>query len=123
MDAVVETSESASPPLVSCIMPTYGRPDYVQESVAMFLAQDYPYKELIVLNDCPEQEFHGDLPGVRVINEQTRYASLGEKRNVAIEAAAGVQNKELRPNTVRHTICAPKNNLNLACFLRDPSVV
>ncbi len=38
---------------VSCIMPTYGRPDFVAQSVAMFLAQDYAEKELIILNDCP----------------------------------------------------------------------
>jgi glycosyltransferase involved in cell wall biosynthesis len=70
-------------------MPTYGRPEYVGESVAMFLAQDYPAKELIVLNDCVGQTFHCDLPGVRVINASDRYPSLGEKRNAAIEMAAG----------------------------------
>ncbi|WP_159462607.1 glycosyltransferase [Caballeronia glebae] len=37
-------------PLISCIMPTYGRPAYVDEAVAMFLAQDYPNKELIIVN-------------------------------------------------------------------------
>ena len=76
-------------PLVSCIMPTFGRPEYVDEAVAMFLAQDYPEKELIVLNDCPGQTFRCDLPGVRVINSRQRYPSLGEKRNAAIEMASG----------------------------------
>jgi len=70
-------------------MPTYGRPAYVNESVAMFLAQDYPAKELIVLNDCVGQTFSGGLPGVRIVNVQRRYPTLGEKRNAAIELAEG----------------------------------
>ena len=76
-------------PLVSCIMPTYGRPDYVSESVAMFLAQDYPRKELIVLNDCAGQYFTGEFPNVRIVNQDARFASLGEKRNACIEMAKG----------------------------------
>ena len=76
-------------PLVSCIMPTFGRPEFIDEAVAMFIAQDYPEKELIVLNDCPGQTFRCGLPGVRVINSRQRYPSLGEKRNAAIEMASG----------------------------------
>lgn len=76
-------------PLISCVMPTYGRPDFVEESIAMFLSQDYPNKELIILNDCPKQKFECELPGVRVINAERRYANLGEKRDAAIELAKG----------------------------------
>jgi glycosyltransferase involved in cell wall biosynthesis len=70
-------------------MPTYGRPSYVGEAVAMFLAQDYPAKELIVLNDCAGQVFRCDQPGVRVINTDRRFPNLGEKRNAVIEMARG----------------------------------
>lgn len=76
-------------PLISCVMPTYGRPDYLGESIAMFLAQDYPHKELIILNDCPDQHFRCDLPDVRIVNRKTRCPTLGEKRNEAIELAQG----------------------------------
>ena len=76
-------------PLVSCTMPTYGRPEFLGESVRMFLLQDYPRKELILCNDCPEQTFECDLPGVRVINRTARFPTLGEKRNACIEAADG----------------------------------
>lgn len=76
-------------PLVSCIMPTYGRPDYVNESVDMFLAQDYSNKELIILNDCADQRFIYEHPGVCVINESARFGSLGAKRNHCIDAANG----------------------------------
>jgi glycosyltransferase involved in cell wall biosynthesis len=43
-------------PLISCIMPTYGRPEFLGEAVAMFLAQDYPEKELVILNRCSLRE-------------------------------------------------------------------
>lgn len=76
-------------PLVSCVMPTYGRPDYVNESVAMFLAQDYPHKELIILNDCSGQHFTVDFPNVRVINEALRYPTIGDKRNSCVSMANG----------------------------------
>lgn len=76
-------------PLVSCVMPTYGRPDYVMESIFLFLEQDYPNKELIILNDCPGQLFEGDLPGVRAVNMDCRFGTLGEKRNATIEHASG----------------------------------
>lgn len=70
-------------------MPTYGRPDFVAESISMFLAQDYPAKELIVFNDCPGQTLTGAFPGVRIVNAASRWATLGEKRNAAIELASG----------------------------------
>ena len=76
-------------PLISCVMPTYGRPNYVDEAVGMFVQQDYPAKELVILNDCPGQVFHSDRADVRVINYDTRFPTLGEKRNVSIEIAQG----------------------------------
>ena len=76
-------------PLISCVMPTYGRPAYVPEAVNCFLDQDYPNKELILLNDCDGQTFVGNVPGVRIINDSRRYPSLGDKRNASIEAAGG----------------------------------
>lgn len=91
MDMTLSAKElqQKSTPLVSCIMPTYGRPDFVGESIAMFLAQDYPHKELIILNDCAGQVLEFTHPEVVVINEDQRYATLGEKRNAAISRSRG----------------------------------
>ena len=80
---------SSNLPLISCVMPTYGRPVYVNESVQMFLEQDYPHKELIILNDCVGQEFEFDHSEVRIFNSKHRYATLGEKRNATTELARG----------------------------------
>ena len=80
-------------PLVSCICPTYNRPPshqlLVEEAIESFLRQDYPNKELIVLNDCPEQELVCDAPGVRIVNHPVRYDTLGEKCNALVDLAAG----------------------------------
>jgi glycosyltransferase involved in cell wall biosynthesis len=83
----------ASLPLVSCICPTYNRPPRYQhlleEAIASFLRQDYPNKELIVLNDCPGQELICDEPGVRVVNVPRRFPSIGDKQNAAVGLARG----------------------------------
>jgi glycosyltransferase involved in cell wall biosynthesis len=38
-------------PLVSCIMPTANRRPFLPEAIRLFLGQDYPESELIVLDD------------------------------------------------------------------------
>lgn len=79
--------------LVSCICPTFGRaPDYqhlLEEAIESFCRQDWPDKELIVLNDCPQQRLRCDADQVRVINIDARAPSLGQKYNVAIDLAHG----------------------------------
>ncbi len=76
--------------LASAYCATYGRPpSLLGEAVASFLQQDYANKELIVLNDLPEQTIHIDAPGVRVINAYPRYSTLGEKFRAAVDACRG----------------------------------
>ncbi|MGA7669174.1 MAG: glycosyltransferase [Nitrolancea sp.] len=80
-------------PLVSCICLTYGRPPdhkwLLEEAIESFLRQTYPNKELIILNDCPQQELVCDAPGVRIVNAPMRYPTLGDKDNAAIAVARG----------------------------------
>ena len=80
-------------PLVSCICPTYGRPPayqhLVEEAIESFLRQTHVNKELIVLNDCAEQELVCDAPGVRVVNVSDRFPTLGDKRNAGVNLAWG----------------------------------
>lgn len=80
-------------PMVSCICMTYGRiPDrqyLIEEAIESFLRQDYPNKELIVINDTPGQELVCNAPGVRIINHPERFPSLGEKSNYAVSIARG----------------------------------
>jgi glycosyltransferase involved in cell wall biosynthesis len=78
---------------VSCLCPTYNRAPnnlrLVEEAVEGFLRQDYPNKELLVLNDTPGQTLRFDHPQVRILNTAARCSSLGAKRNVLAEEASG----------------------------------
>lgn len=77
--------------LVSCIMPTHNRPGYVSQSVGYFLAQDYPYKELVIIYDEPG-DLPKDLPGHPSIRcyQVGRGKSIGFKRNLACQVARGL---------------------------------
>ncbi len=77
-------------PLVSCLCLTYARPRYLREAIWCFLQQDWPNKELVVVNDHPEP-VHLDqpYPGVHVYNLPQRCSSLGAKRNASVRAARG----------------------------------
>ena len=76
--------------LVSCIMPTFNRGAFIRESVRMFLAQDYPHRELIVVDDGTEPVAHL-LPK----DDRVRYfrlsqkLTIGAKRNYACKVAKG----------------------------------
>jgi glycosyltransferase involved in cell wall biosynthesis len=81
---------SGTLPLVSCIMPTANRREFVPGAIRMFLAQDYPNKELVILDDgldciadiVPSEE------KIRYIRHPPR-ASIGRKRNLACIEARG----------------------------------
>ena len=76
---------AADAPLVSCIMPTHGRPDFARHAVELFAAQDYPARELIVVGD----PIVGPVPaGVRFLPASADQ-TIGSKRNRACAAAAG----------------------------------
>lgn len=77
-------------PLVSCIMPTFNRRKFVPLALQYFLRQDYPNKELIVIDDGTDPV--GDLiPDDASINYHRleKKRSLGEKLNLACELARG----------------------------------
>ena len=56
-------------PKVSCLCPTYGRPQCLEEAIFSFLTQDYQgEKELVILNDLADQTLIFDHPDVKIIN-------------------------------------------------------
>jgi glycosyltransferase involved in cell wall biosynthesis len=78
------------PPLVSCIMPTRNRRQFAGQAIAYFLRQDYPRKELIIIDDG--EESLADLVPDHADIRYVRYAkglSLGAKRNMACEMSRG----------------------------------
>ena len=85
---MMPTTEPRS--LVSCIMPTYNRREWVLRSIACFLAQDYGSSELIIVDDGTDA-IADLLPADSRIryHRLDRRLSIGAKRNLACELAAG----------------------------------
>jgi hypothetical protein len=77
-------------PLVSCIMPTHNRRMFVPQAIHYFQRQDYPNRELLILDDGADRV--GDLipadQRIRYI-PLTQRLILGAKRNLACELARG----------------------------------
>jgi len=71
-------------------MPTRGRREYARLAVDCFLAQDYPKKELVILDDedCPSFAETPTDPRIRYKRLPVRM-SIAEKRNQCCEMAAG----------------------------------
>ena len=77
------------PPLVSVIVPTFRRPDYLPLIHACFQAQTYPNLELLVHDDSevPSTALQ-NIPNVRCFHSPTRL-SIGQKRNFLAREARG----------------------------------
>jgi glycosyltransferase involved in cell wall biosynthesis len=77
-------------PLVSCIMPTRDRRRFVPRAIRCFLYQDYPNKELVIVDDGNDPV--ADLVPLDDRIEYVRLdavATTGAKRNRACEEARG----------------------------------
>ncbi|MBI3326603.1 MAG: glycosyltransferase [Nitrospinae bacterium] len=87
---IMDQRQRSDPPLVSCIMPTRNRVEFVLQSIRFFQRQDYPCRELIIIDDGTES-LSERLPA----DERIRYVhlpghqSIGGKRNWACEHARG----------------------------------
>jgi glycosyltransferase involved in cell wall biosynthesis len=73
---------------VSCLCLTYGRPTLLEEAIESFLRQRWHGpKELLVVNDHPDQHLVFEHPEVIVFNLAKRLRTLGEKRNFSVAVA------------------------------------
>jgi len=77
-------------PLVTCIMPTANRERYIPFALDYFAQQNYPNKELVIIDDGKES-----IKSLIPNNPQIRYyytdpiGTIGLKRNYAIERSKG----------------------------------
>jgi O-antigen biosynthesis protein len=84
------TLRAADLPRVSCLMPTRGRPDLAGAAIRYFLSQDYPNKELIIVEDGTAQLAPLLVDDPRVCHVATgAVRSIGAMRNHACELASG----------------------------------
>lgn len=77
-------------PFVTCIMPTADRRPFVAQAIRYFLAQDYPARELVIMDDGADpvrDQVPGD-PNIRYSYVSGRQP-VGRKRNIACEQARG----------------------------------
>ena len=90
MPDVFAPEPSRADELVSCIMPTRNRRAFVPLALHNFLAQDYPNKELVVIDDGtdPVADLVAGAPGVRYFRLPGA-VTIGEKRDLACELARG----------------------------------
>ena len=79
-----------SRPLVSCVMPTHNRRAFVPQAIGYFLRQDYPERELVVVDDGtdPVEDLIPDDPRILYVRLPRR-RSIGAKRNIGCEHATG----------------------------------
>ncbi len=81
---------AAGTPLVSCIMPTYDRRPFVPLALRWFLAQDWPSRELVIVDDGSDAvaDLLPEDPRIRYVRLDRKH-SLGAKRNLACQNARG----------------------------------
>jgi glycosyltransferase involved in cell wall biosynthesis len=89
----VTTATARTPwtPAVSCLMPTYNRRSFAAQAIRYFLQQDYPHRELVILDDgedCIEDLVPAGDPSIRYLRLDER-ATIGRKRQLACEVADG----------------------------------
>jgi glycosyltransferase involved in cell wall biosynthesis len=73
--------------LITCIIPTRNRPDFIAESAASVLAQDYSHLELIIVNDGEIAVPDFEDSRVRVLN--SGQAGAVPARNLGASQARG----------------------------------
>lgn len=88
-----EVSLRGRNPLVSVIVPTYNRPEWLRETLQSVLAQTYPNFEIIVVNDAGPDVTHiidalNEEGRIRLITHE-RNKGLGAARNTGVRAANG----------------------------------
>lgn len=76
--------------MVSCIMPTYNRRAFVPHAIRYFLRQDYPQKELIIIDDGTDNisDLVPTIENIRYYRLEKKI-TLGAKLNLACKYAKG----------------------------------
>src|SRR5215213_744350 len=97
-ETTMATGAERARPLVSCIMPTHDRRPFVGRAIEQFLRQDYPRRELIVVDDGADAvrdlvpglgaDPGSETPRIRYLRLESR-RTLGGKRNLACREAQG----------------------------------
>jgi glycosyltransferase involved in cell wall biosynthesis len=122
------TASTANPqPLISVYMPTYNRSQMMQRAVNSVLAQDYPNVELLIVDDCSQDDtwqvlndLYGQHPRIRLFRQEVGRGACAA-RNMAIKAAAGEfvtgldDDDEFLPNRLSSMMAAYDDQYSCVC--------
>ena len=73
---------------MSCLCPTFGRANLLEESIESFLRQEEDEKELIILNDADWQTLELEpYDNIRLYNSEERFPDMGSKWNWLVREA------------------------------------
>ena len=120
-------------PLVSCIMPTYNRRDFLPLALESFSCQDYPAKELIVVDDGTDivRDVAEGVPGVRYLHLPLAFPLARSGTGLLGAEGAVIAHWDdddwYAPNRLRHQIApllsgqADLTGLENSCLLELPS--
>jgi O-antigen biosynthesis protein len=113
-------------PLVSCIMPTANRPEFVAEAIVQFMEQDYPSLELIII-DTGYVPFSGYIPGpINYMFLPNDKSPLGKVRNMCCQISNGSliahwDDDDLnKPNRISTQVEALLNDCTDICGIQNP---
>lgn len=80
-------------PLISCIMPTANRPEYIKSAIDSFLSQSYENKELLILDDGKQPSLditqYGGQGNIKYQYDGPIRKSIPKKLNLLCSWAAG----------------------------------
>lgn len=91
-----------TPPLITCIMPTYNRRAFVPQAIDYFLRQHHANKELIIVHDGIDQISHLVPP-----DEPIRHIRLSEKTAVDTNHS---------PLDIYQPSCYASHEASILCF-------
>ena len=75
-------------PLVTCVMPTRNRRRLAEQAIWYFLRQDYPHRELVIVDDGDDPVHAPTDERIRCVRLEQR-TPLGQKLNIGCRSARG----------------------------------
>jgi hypothetical protein len=82
-------SDQQTTPWITCICPTYKRPDHLRNALACYAAQDYQHRNLIVMDDAGQHAVQAGQQGAPwlLLTVPHRYSTLPDKLAAMINIA------------------------------------
>lgn len=129
-ESAVAIHQLLEPPLVSVVVPTYNRPQYLQRALASIAQQSYSNLEVIVVNDAGEdvrgviRDFEKERAIRYIVHEHNQGA--GAARNTGFSVAQGKyitfldDDDVFYPHHIRTLVdCLEKNNREVVAAYTD----